>query len=64
MRNSLISYTKCTYILTVHVTNIYDPLTWDINMTLKERNILKTVKIKATCICHILRRNFPSKTGY
>jgi len=44
----------------VPITDIYDLLTWDIIMTLKERNILKTVKRKerATCVCHILRRNF------
>ena len=28
----------------VRVTDIYDPITWDINITLKERNILKEVK--------------------
>jgi hypothetical protein len=31
-------------VLIAHFTDIYDPLTWDINMTLKERNILKTVE--------------------
>ena len=44
MDNSLTSYTKYTYIIIVHFTDIYDLLTWDINMPLKERNILKTVK--------------------
>jgi len=28
------------------ITEMYDPLTWDIKMTLKERNILKTAKKK------------------
>jgi len=46
MSNSLTSYTKYTHILIVHITDIYDPLTWDIKMTVKERNILKTVKKK------------------
>jgi hypothetical protein len=53
MNNSLTLYTKYAYILTVHITDIYDPLTWDINMTLKERNILKTVKKGYLHVSHL-----------
>lgn len=51
MNSSHTSYTKQTYIIIVHTKDNYDPLTWDIKMTVQERNVLQTVKIKRLLAC-------------